>query len=1152
MSETLYKEKISPQKKRNAIISVVLIFALLITGAFAFMTSKDSKANVFTIGKVDIELWENFDANNDKIAESYGPEDGQKINFVANAALPNLEVIKQPYIKNEGTVDAFVYMVVGIPKAAQKFDRFNTAEEIEGLTFNSDGWTNSPIEIYNILDADGNSVKNGTALTEDGTRWMPITSSEIDTLNSRSNDTVYHLFAYTNEEGMLTPLAPNAQTENLFEKIKVNNYSAARVFEEGGENTNELGFTLDENGRVIPKELNIEIYAYAIQTKNAVAGLSMNDTIEIPYTFTQYSGEPSSLSLDISRLEDTGDEYILSRVCDSITIDEDYQYTLFHSLTEQEQYDRDTFATTEPLLELTDSGNGYYWAKDGDNVVAINVTEDNTTVSVLGKNIVADEGFYLYEDFADGICATKIEDVYDETMAEAQLTMYDNTVTIRKAKNINNNDTFLMSATQHGYTYEQTLSYEDLLEMSYQGYNCAVGEGFCSVTGPNAFFIDYSTEAFKPDNIDARHLYFTGDFYADPSSLRFFLPAVDESHAAEFEFVNKKFKFKNLISNEDFINYIDQTASKAFANIHSASSFSWWSLHEGMVISSTSSDLMDKYWKGSHTFVEEDFTSFKILSTDTNNPHYAVKLNSLDPTDTTEEYFTYQYLCDNFDYWVYNDYNTYGLSLLNVVSYVYLDNNMPPVRYSTSNEALSNIDELDFFCVADTPADAYRASYDPPPAVSYRLLDKTPGALNAAIRYTYINYEEHSTILSRTELDEELSGANNKYWGISCCEIMDISSFEPGFYLFTSQAYSDFDYSSRNFKNFIDDIIADSEYYENFVYCFCENYNEAYDIYNSVGKPVYKFISNDIDAAQFVQLMSYDDTTMSYTAAEPAQYLSYEELKTALSEQLSLEDIENEDVYCSYYYETEYTMSWQALKTLYDISFFDFITVTPETLLSNLSVGQKFIVQGPYDSFSGYIAFDEAYKLLSTDPVKIVESENTPLGFCDFGYTMTYEDFVREVFHNGIYNTVNIIIIPDDAKCIDASDYYTDTFNEMYPIYTGTDKFDLTSVSYENNGEIVDLISTAYETYITDRVEVYLCSDGDVFISRGSNDIVIETRRDTTPIHLENGIYLIADYDDYYNYTFRYNVLQPVSLDSLDANGSWDARFDVPAKSPQG
>ena len=57
------QKKKTTNKKRERIISALLVLAILVTTAFAFLSATDSKTNVFTIGKVDIQLQENFDTD---------------------------------------------------------------------------------------------------------------------------------------------------------------------------------------------------------------------------------------------------------------------------------------------------------------------------------------------------------------------------------------------------------------------------------------------------------------------------------------------------------------------------------------------------------------------------------------------------------------------------------------------------------------------------------------------------------------------------------------------------------------------------------------------------------------------------------------------------------------------------------------------------------------------------------------------------------------------------------------------------------------------------------------------------------------------------------------------------------------------------------
>ena len=112
------KTKVSKTKSR-AILSILLIAAIIITGAFAFLTAQDSKTNVFTVGNVSIKLTEKFDTDlsgaideskevYDSSAERITLADGKSI-------VPGQKIIKSPYVENVGTNEAWTYVVVGIP-----------------------------------------------------------------------------------------------------------------------------------------------------------------------------------------------------------------------------------------------------------------------------------------------------------------------------------------------------------------------------------------------------------------------------------------------------------------------------------------------------------------------------------------------------------------------------------------------------------------------------------------------------------------------------------------------------------------------------------------------------------------------------------------------------------------------------------------------------------------------------------------------------------------------------------------------------------------------------------------------------------------------------------------------------------------------------
>ncbi len=102
--------KKAPSKKRNTIVSLALAGAIAITGAFAYLTATDTAENLFTVGNVKAELTEpnwlpNVDSDNDGIADTLS-------NIIAGQ-----DINKDPTITNIGTNNAYVYIMVEIPKA---------------------------------------------------------------------------------------------------------------------------------------------------------------------------------------------------------------------------------------------------------------------------------------------------------------------------------------------------------------------------------------------------------------------------------------------------------------------------------------------------------------------------------------------------------------------------------------------------------------------------------------------------------------------------------------------------------------------------------------------------------------------------------------------------------------------------------------------------------------------------------------------------------------------------------------------------------------------------------------------------------------------------------------------------------------------------
>lgn len=134
------------KQKKRTIVSLLLIGAILIGGAFAFLTAQDSKTNVFTIGNIKIELWENFDANLDGTTEEYDAT--HKTVTATGNIVPGTTVKKEPFVKNTSNNPCRLYMTVKVPNLT-KAEAF---VQHEGDAFTLDGEKKIEVTAYAIQD----------------------------------------------------------------------------------------------------------------------------------------------------------------------------------------------------------------------------------------------------------------------------------------------------------------------------------------------------------------------------------------------------------------------------------------------------------------------------------------------------------------------------------------------------------------------------------------------------------------------------------------------------------------------------------------------------------------------------------------------------------------------------------------------------------------------------------------------------------------------------------------------------------------------------------------------------------------------------------------------------------------------------------------
>jgi len=306
-------KKILSNKK--VIIAISLILVLLISGTIAYIISGDSDDNIFTVGNVKINLSEplwtpNFDS------------DGDGKNDTLIDVLPTQIIPKNPTITNTGFNNAFVYMMIEVPKAYEV--------DVVG----DDGSINkeSHYQLFNYI------VNNGWSLV-----------SKQTTEDKETEGYNYYIYAYD------TALKPNEKA-TLF-----NEMTFADV-------TSDIINNLARDGVV---NLNINVSAYAIQSdfygtekidaakawqkyvnqngwswpNNPYEGVYelsfVNEELEVLYTKEAYQGTPIEMYFDDTLVKDG------------------YNFSWVNVSTNEEAYNGMPMPKEHTQLKTTYTDNGY-------------------------------------------------------------------------------------------------------------------------------------------------------------------------------------------------------------------------------------------------------------------------------------------------------------------------------------------------------------------------------------------------------------------------------------------------------------------------------------------------------------------------------------------------------------------------------------------------------------------------------------------------------------------------------------------------------------------------------------------------------------------------------------------------------------------------
>ena len=179
------------RKMVKGIALAAMVAALAAGGTAAYLTDFETATNSFTIGKVDIELDE----------PNWKPDDNTKL-------VPTQVIKKDPYVKNKGINEAFVYLEVSVP-------------------------------VRNVITAAQDGTRNPLRKTELFTysrnkEWTQLERKEV-------GQNMVYTYAYNHI------LKPGQKTTTLFDTVKF-----ANIIE----------------GQLDTQQIDMPVRAYAIQSTN--------------------------------------------------------------------------------------------------------------------------------------------------------------------------------------------------------------------------------------------------------------------------------------------------------------------------------------------------------------------------------------------------------------------------------------------------------------------------------------------------------------------------------------------------------------------------------------------------------------------------------------------------------------------------------------------------------------------------------------------------------------------------------------------------------------------------------------------------------------------------------------------------------------------
>lgn len=191
------------KKKILGVALVVALVAIMVSGTLAYFTAEDQVTNTFTIGSVEIDLWENGVEAGETMSM------GQLIPVVGSDPTKESDnyQLKAVQVKNTGLNPAYVEVFVAVPKilndasVLKLMDNYPNDETYGWTNLGNVGEMNQGVVAYNVYKYRYSPALNAGAITDEAIEYVYIDSkADIDvTRDANGNITA----AYFTMDGTL-------------------------------------------------------------------------------------------------------------------------------------------------------------------------------------------------------------------------------------------------------------------------------------------------------------------------------------------------------------------------------------------------------------------------------------------------------------------------------------------------------------------------------------------------------------------------------------------------------------------------------------------------------------------------------------------------------------------------------------------------------------------------------------------------------------------------------------------------------------------------------------------------------------------------------------------------------------------------------------